>query len=166
MPRLYLLRHAKAEPAAAGQSDRDRPLAERGRADALSVGAALAAHHEKIALALCSPSLRTRQTFELVAESLDPAPALRIVPGIFAQDDYLEIIRREAGDVEGVLLVGHNPAMRQAASTLAGNGFDAPVRIGESFPTSAVAIFDVDESWSGLRPSVARLVEFRLPRGR
>src|SRR5690606_39203871 len=93
MPRLYLLRHAKADPAAGGQSDRDRPLSERGRADALAVGAALAAHGERIALALCSPSVRTRETFELMAESLDPAPPLRIVPEIFAQDDYLEILR-------------------------------------------------------------------------
>lgn len=164
MPRLYLLRHAKAEPANAGGSDRDRDLAERGIGDAEAVGAALAAYGERIALVLCSPSARTLQTLDGVRPALDGATEIRTVPALYTQEDYLDILRREGGDAASILVVGHNPAVRNAALTLAGTA--SPVRIGESFPTAALAVFDVDGDWAGLRPGAAKLVEFRLPRGR
>ena len=44
MRRLLLLRHAKAERLQPGGRDQDRVLAQRGRADAKTLGAYLARH--------------------------------------------------------------------------------------------------------------------------
>ena len=44
MRRLLLLRHAKAERSAPGASDHERALIERGRKDAVKIGAYMAGH--------------------------------------------------------------------------------------------------------------------------
>ena len=164
MSRLYLLRHAKAEPAPPGGSDRDRPLSQRGRSDAAAVGAALVERGDRAELVLCSPSLRTRQTLDLLLPSIGPAPEVRFLPALYPGSDYLESLRMEGGDAESLLVIGHNPAVRQAALDLAGSPGATEVHIGPGYPTSALAIFDICGSWHELRPAIARLVCFRVPR--
>ena len=44
MRRLMLLRHSQAERAEPGESDRARVLTERGRTDAVKIGAYMARH--------------------------------------------------------------------------------------------------------------------------
>jgi phosphohistidine phosphatase len=64
-----------------------------------------------------------------------------------------------------VLLVGHNPAIGELASALAGRGEAEPLaRLHEKFPPGALAIlaFPV-ESWSEVKPGAGRLEEFALP---
>src|SRR3546814_4108799 len=64
---LCLLRHAKSSWDDPGLADFDRPLAPRGRAAAPRIGAWIAAQGLCPDVVLCSPALRTRQTWELVA---------------------------------------------------------------------------------------------------
>ena len=64
-----VLRHAKAERPT-GVADEDRPLTERGHADAAAAGAWLAARGYRPDLVLCSPAKRTRQTWRAVALAL------------------------------------------------------------------------------------------------
>ena len=59
---LVILRHAKAERPAE-LADADRPLTQRGHADAAAAGAWLAARGYRPDLVLCSPAKRTRQTW-------------------------------------------------------------------------------------------------------
>src|SRR3546814_10510671 len=66
MRELILLRHAHAEPPAAGQSDLDRPLSAEGNAEAEAAGRWLREQRLVPDLALCSPSRRTRETLEAV----------------------------------------------------------------------------------------------------
>src|SRR5438094_761470 len=66
MDRLILLRHAKAENDAPSGDDFDRPLAPRGRREAAAMAGQLAALGIRPDLALVSPSLRTRETWEAV----------------------------------------------------------------------------------------------------
>ena len=74
MRRLLLLRHAKAERLQLAGSDQNRPLTERGRSDAVRVGAYLARHAFVPDGALVSPSARTRETWSLVAKAFTKAP--------------------------------------------------------------------------------------------
>ena len=62
MRELILLRHAHAEPAAAGQDDAARPLSAIGREEAAAAGDWLRSHGARPDRVLCSPSTRTRQT--------------------------------------------------------------------------------------------------------
>ena len=66
MRRLYLFRHAKAEPHGA-RPDHERVLAKRGRVDAEAMGERLAERGDTPELVLCSTSRRTLETWELAA---------------------------------------------------------------------------------------------------
>ncbi len=65
---LVLLRHSKAVPPES-MPDFERPLADRGRADARAAGRYLVAEGIEADLVLCSPSQRTRETWEYAAEA-------------------------------------------------------------------------------------------------
>ena len=66
---LILLRHAHAEPAAAGESDLDRPLSAEGLAEADAAGRWLAAQGLVPDRVLCSPARRSRETLEAVTKA-------------------------------------------------------------------------------------------------
>ena len=63
MRELILLRHAHAEPAAAGQADIDRPLSAQGLAEAEAAGRWLAAQGLVPDRVLCSPARRARESW-------------------------------------------------------------------------------------------------------
>ena len=66
MRELILLRHAHAEPGAAGQADFDRPLSSQGLAEAEAAGRWLADQGLVPDRVLCSPARRARETLEAV----------------------------------------------------------------------------------------------------
>ena len=140
---IILLRHAKSDWTGA-LPDFDRPLAERGRAQAPLAGRWLASHAGAIDLAVVSPARRARETWELVSAELAPAPPVRFDERVYAAsaDQLLAIAREAADDVRTLILVGHNPGMEQLASLLAGE--DVILR------TAGIAEFGVDGPWSGL----------------
>ncbi len=165
MPRLLLLRHSKAERPAAGQEDHDRELSKRGRKDAADIGRKLAERGEQPTAMLCSTSERTRQTWEIVRNSLREPPEPVFLGDIFgAGGDYIDILRREGRDAGSLLLIGHNPAIHASAVLLA-ESFEAEggEELTRGYPTSAVAILEFDGAWSDLRPGAMRLAAFLRP---
>lgn len=145
MNRLILLRHAKAETEAASGDDFDRPLAPRGRREAKAMGAQLAALGFRPDVALVSPALRTRETWEIAAESL-AAGEVRLDPTLYNAE--AKTIRRLAEAAGGtVLVVAHNPGLQELAVSLMRDGA-APAaflaRALRDFPPAAVAVFDID----------------------
>ena len=167
--RLILLRHAKsAWPD--GVSDPDRPLAERGIADATVAGPILAGLDLTATDAvLCSPALRTRQTWRLVAQALTDPPPIRFEPVIYGAevDELFGLIRSLPDDVTTVLVIGHEPTMSQTAAALAGPGSDPDglARLNTKYPTSGMAVFTLDQEWSALTARGATLERFVVPRG-
>ena len=83
MSELYLLRHAKAVPPEEDGPDRDRPLEQRGRRAAQVVARWIAEQRLAPTLVLCSPSLRTRQTLDIVASSFPLPPQILIEDGLY-----------------------------------------------------------------------------------
>ena len=167
MPRLLLLRHAKAESSGKGGGrDHDRALSKRGAREAAEIGRIIAPQAGALELVLCSTSLRTRETWEAVAPALHPEPEVRFLRAIYETDEtYLQLLRSEGGEAQALLLIGHNPAVQETALVLA-----APrgARAGDpgipaNFPTAAVAIFDFDGSWADLDRGAARLAAFHTP---
>ena len=70
MRELILLRHAHAEPAAAGQDDIDRPLSRQGLAEAEAAGKWLKDHGYLPDRIIASPARRTRETLEQVLHAI------------------------------------------------------------------------------------------------
>ena len=77
-PRVYLVRHGETDWNAAGRllSFTDEPLNERGREQALSLGAALATVHWSRLIS--SPLIRARQTAEVILSSGCGPPPIEI----------------------------------------------------------------------------------------
>ncbi|HEX5332700.1 MAG TPA: histidine phosphatase family protein [Cellulomonas sp.] len=113
--RLVLLRHAKAEHG--GEiADQLRPLSLVGRRQAAGVGATLRAAGVNPELVLCSSSVRTRQTWDLVRSSLGAQPVVEISDALYSAGvrALLEVVRAVSSDVRTVLLVGHETTVSEA----------------------------------------------------
>jgi len=163
---LYLLRHAKAVPAEDGAADRDRPLEPRGRRAAQAIGAWIGQHDILPDLVLCSPSLRTRQTLDIVTPGFDRPPKIALDDGLYlaAADRLLARLRRVPASAERVLLVGHNPGLHELTLFLA----ESPAgpllaRLG-GFPAGVLVRFNVGVPWEALGRRTARLASVINPK--
>jgi phosphohistidine phosphatase len=109
---IWLLRHAEAED---GTPDAERPLTERGRANAIAAGEAMARMGASVQRCVTSPKVRARETAELACRALgvEPEEDRRLEGGPF---DAREV----AGAEEDVLLVGHDPDFSLAVNHLTG----------------------------------------------
>jgi phosphohistidine phosphatase len=164
MPRLLLLRHAKAERAKAGEKDRARALSKRGERQAAAMGTVIAERDERPDLVLCSDSARTRQTWEGVEPELANSPEVRFLRSLYEADDYLDILRAEGDRAESILLIGHNPAIQETAALLAADrAAGKAAEMSSHFPTAALAIFEFDGKWRTLGPRRMRLLDFLTP---
>jgi phosphohistidine phosphatase len=165
MPRLLVLRHAKAANPA-GVMDIDRPLAPRGREAAALMGKYL--HEENFVpdLVLVSPSHRTRETWHLVQPALGDV-AVRFEPAIYAAPAplLLAILKEISTPAGTVLLIGHNPGCEELAQALVASGDEDDLqRLRRKFPTAALAVIDFDgESWADLEADEGRLERFVTP---
>ena len=158
--RLVLLRHAKAEHHG-GVSDEMRTLTPAGRRQAAHVGSLLAQEGLAPDMVLCSVSVRTRQTYELLANALDAAPQVEYSEELYDAgiSGTLALLADVAPSARTVLVVGHEPVMSGVAVSLAGPGSDpaALVRVQSGVPTGAFAVLDVASSWHELRRGGALL---------
>ncbi len=125
MRTVVLLRHAKsARPA--GVADFDRPLSDRGVADALAAGVWLRDTVGRPALVVCSPARRAAQTAErIVAAYRDDPPPIRSEQRLYEATvaDVLAALTESAGSAGTggpVAVVGHNPSVSAALGVLTG----------------------------------------------
>ena len=165
---LLLLRHAKSSWDDPALDDFDRPLAKRGREAAPLMAREMARRGWLPDSALVSSALRTHQTWDLVAPELPAA-----VPATFERSIYeapaeriLDAIRATPGDTRTLVVVGHNPGFETLAALLAAPESDAGAmaRMGQKFPTSALARLVFDGEWQELGAGGARLTDFVTPR--
>jgi phosphohistidine phosphatase len=159
MKRLIVVRHAKATHKP-GFADPDRPLTSRGRRDAKAAGQWLSGQRLLPGLVLCSPSLRTRQTWDRLAAELGTGQDIEVQYDsrlyLADEDDTVDVIGETPDEVRTLLIIGHNPAMQQVASSLTGQG-------DLGFPTTAIAVVDLG-SWARLVPGAGSARAFWTPR--
>ena len=137
---IWLLRHADAEDAH-GRPDAERPLTQKGRAQARAAGAALKALGVPLDACLASPRVRARDTALLACESL--GLELQIAPELAGGS--FDPVRVAAGFGKHVVLVAHNPDVAQAVLDCTG----ARVRMKKG----ALAGIDDGELHVFLRPA-------------
>lgn len=163
MLRLILLRHAKsAWPQ--GVADRDRPLGPRGRANAPSIGAYMAAYDLIPALALISPSRRTLETWTEATRDWTRAPALAFEEAIYeAPAARLLALIQQQSEASPLMLVGHNPGMEELAALLLAPHERA--RLPGKYPTAALCVIDLPaDDWPDVKPRTGTLERFVTPR--
>ena len=168
MPRLLLLRHAKAAAGSLGAADIDRPLVPPGRRAATLVGEHIARHHLEPDRVLCSSSRRTRETLAAILPHLSGDFDVRVSLALYepGTGHYLDAIGRFGGAAQTLLVIGHNPSMQETADVLIGSGSGELREAAASrFSTSALAVIDFDQTrWEEVAPRSGRIVAFFRPR--
>lgn len=162
---IVLLRHAKADWPSV--PDHERPLADRGRLDAPAAGRRFADDGVTPDLALCSTSVRTRETWKLVAHELPHRPRTVYEERLYdaSLGDLLALLSETDDEIGSLLLIGHNPGMHALADALAGaSDGDARARMHRvGFPTAAFAVLTFSGSWKTVEHGVGRLTGFWAP---
>jgi phosphohistidine phosphatase len=163
---LHLLRHAKSGRDDA-VDDRERTLSKRGREAARAIGKLLPQAIGTVDLVLCSSSVRTRETAELVLAAYRSPPRILFEDGLYLVSDgaLLRRLRRVEEGCESVLLIGHNPGLHQLAVALASPKSPAFAALADGkFPTTARASLRIDNSWAALDTGGNTLVSYVTPK--
>jgi phosphohistidine phosphatase len=166
MRRLFLVRHAKAEPAP-GRDDYDRALTGRGRDDARRVAIELAARKMLPDVLIHSGAERAKKTAEIFAAEWRREVELREEPGLYdASPEMLFDCARALPDSRvRVAFVGHNPGLGELAVALAADGPHNELRrMAAKYPTGAVAALDFRvRHWNEVERNSATLTLFLTP---
>jgi len=168
---VWVLRHAKAAPAAPGGDDHDRPLTARGHRQGAAVRARLPAmasgERPSPTLVLCSTARRAQETARDVIGGLGPAAVIELDRALYTADAgaVIELLRLVPDEVASVMVVGHNPTLHDLCFELvAAHDRRSRRRLDRGFPTAALAVVAVDApSWSDLVVGTGRLEELEVP---
>ena len=143
--------------------DRARPLTDRGRRAATTIGTWLAERDWRPGLALVSEARRARETWALLAPHLGEVESL-FVPDLYGAEasTILRVLRRE-GRGGTVLIIGHNPGLAEFASRLVAAPPAHPR--WAKHPTGATTLIEFDlPAWERVDWGSGRLVNFVVPK--
>jgi phosphohistidine phosphatase len=165
--KLTLLRHAKSSWDDIVQRDFDRPLNQKGRRAAKTVGEYLRREGHAFDHVIASPAARVVGTldglWEGYGKTLNPVWDRRIY--LASCMTLLDVVHEAPAEAESVLLVGHNPGLEDLVLLLVPDeGNDLRESLEEKFPTASVAAMEFDGDWPDLAARKARLTKFVRPR--
>lgn len=165
MKTLTLLRHAKSGWDDGVARDFDRPLNDKGRRAARTVGHYLAREGLRFDRVVASSAVRVVETLAEVGATcgqvLDPVWDKRLY--LAPADEIMAVVADLAADADRVLVVAHNPGLEELVLALADAG-DARAAVATKFPTAALAQLTWEGSWASPGSGGARLVRFTRPR--
>ncbi|HSH03157.1 MAG TPA: histidine phosphatase family protein [Anaerolineae bacterium] len=160
MKTLLVMRHAKSSWSNAGMSDFERPLNNRGQADAPRMGKLLRREDLVPDLIITSTAKRAWQTAEAVAYASGYEEDVREEEKFYlaAPVTYINVVKKVDDRYERVMVVGHNPGISELITVLTG--------AYEGMPTAAIGVVTLPiDSWSALsRKAGGDLKDFWVPR--
>lgn len=161
MRTLILLRHAKSDKSNMNMPDIQRPLEASGRDEAKEMGEYLKQHNDHIDAIYSSPSVRTKQTLEIIC----PIIGYDYSKIIFDSTLYAcsgrhleEQIRHTDSKYRTVIYVGHNPSMTDVANSLQKDSV-----ISEVKTCGVVKIDFTCKQWSGISGRCGVLSYYHKP---
>jgi phosphohistidine phosphatase len=161
MKSLLLNRHAKSSWDNPQFSDFDRPLNDRGKADAPVMAQRLLTKQQPIDLILSSPAVRALATAQVFAEALNiPSEEIRIVDRVYlaSYHSLLKVVNELDDTFDHVMLFGHNPGITDFANYLA----DADIG---NIPTCGIAKINFEtDHWSHVSAGTGVLKFFDYPK--
>ena len=161
MKTLYLLRHAKSSWDDPDLKDFERPLSDRGISDIPLMAERFLQRHDGVACIICSPALRAKTTAKLMAQNINfPVDDIVSNPELYFAGSgmFLKAARLVDENCASAMLVGHNPAITEFASVMAGIEID-------NVPTCGLVELRLPiEHWSEVEAGAAELVNFDYPK--
>ena len=160
MKKIYVMRHAKAVHNSK-IDDHERPLQDVGIESCRQLARLL----EKDALipdhVICSPSVRTRQTLGVLAETVYATIPVTFLPSLYqaSSNEILYDVTRLPSTLSSVLIIGHNPGLHNFCLMLAGRGDERYFEsLRDNFPPASFVslMCDVPE-WKNIAPKSGML---------
>lgn len=165
---LVLVRHAKSSWDL-DVDDAERPLSSRGRRDAVAVGGYLLERQLVPDLVLCSPAVRTRQTWDRAVEGGATAGDVRYEYRVYHAwvPELVALVREVPETVRTLLVMGHAPGIPDLMEHLAVRRPDSKWwdQAEAKFATSGCAVIALPGPWREISRGQGELVSFHVPRG-
>lgn len=161
---LLILRHGKSDWST-NDSDFDRPLKDRGKRNAQKIGNWLAEHNLQPEIIISSPAERALTTAEKACKAMGhDISIIHTNKKIYEADvdTLLQVLSEIPDKTKRVLLVGHNPGMKDLLIYLS-KELIIP-NDGKILPTAALAHLKINQSWQNLKPQKARIVTLIRPK--
>lgn len=164
MKYILLLRHAKSSWENPSLSDFDRPLAGRGLKDAPRMGKYLKKIGYRPEYVVSSPAQRAQQTAQLSVEAMKKDESIiKWDEGLYFESalKYIQAVQETPSEVETMMLVGHNPLIESATTTLSGGREGTGVRI----PTAGlVCLESYAARWQDIKPGTCHIKWMMIPK--
>lgn len=161
MKYLTLIRHAKSSWEFPGLTDKERPLAKRGRKGAEKIAAHNSVLLDEVETFYCSTALRATQTIDLLSRFAEiPLSKQEYNDSLYIFDHkvLIQFIKRLADRFQSIAIIGHNPALTELVNSLTEYSL-------ENIPTCGLVRIRIDsESWKDIENSDCKLVYFDCPK--
>ena len=161
MKTLFIIRHAKSDQSFFG-NDFERPLNERGKADAAIMAKRLVDNKNKVDALVASPAVRAKETAELFAETLKiPVAQIVFISALYhaSPEVFYEVVSNLADELDVVAIFSHNPGISYFVKSL---NTITPV---DNMPTCSVFAASADiTKWSGFLKSKKEFLFFDYPK--
>src|SRR5262249_45132842 len=110
---LYILRHAKAEPAAANQDDHESGLNERRTLAGLGMGKYFVRQLIMPDNVLCSTAERAFRTWAYVQEAYKQPPSVEYSERLYlaSANETVTLLSATDENIRQLMIVGHNPGL-------------------------------------------------------
>jgi len=169
MKTIYLARHAKSSWNSGAVNDFERPLSNRGEADAARIGEELYRLNWKPEKIIASPAIRAKQTCVSLCDQLDfPIINVQWNTDIYAayMVTLLHILTSLPETTNSIMLIGHNPAIEELLIHLCGDETlqNQTQNNGKLFTTGNVAKISVTVPWQQVVMSEAKLERLLRPK--
>jgi phosphohistidine phosphatase len=153
MKTLYLIRHAKSSWEEPGVKDIDRPLMEKGIEKTQRVIDYFNQNNISTDLMISSPAVRAYATAKLIAKGIGyPVKNIKQETMIYEgyYDKILDVIYATPGEVNSLMIFGHNPTITHLANLFLDPGIDM-------LPTTGVVAISFDtDKWQKIHGTEPR----------
>lgn len=157
------MRHATAN--SGGGGDHARTLTKRGRNEARRVGLSLRAQGPDPERILCSPAIRCRETWQILAASLGSTASVDFEDDLYnASPDALMRCLADLVDEKSVLILAHNPGVSVLALEFCRGHRESVALLRSGFAPASIACFSFEGPWSMLSSTSIRLTRFKTGR--
>ncbi len=165
---LSIVRHAKSSWGDPGLRDIDRPLNERGKAQAQRLGIYLANENISPDLIICSSAKRARQTFRQMDKDWQSDAEMIVDNRLYlATPNTIMAVLDEFGENHAhVMIIGHNPGFHMLAHKLADAGHKDDLAIlQEKYPTGTLCVIrSKADKWKKIGKSAGKLIYLATPK--
>ena len=160
MKTIYLIRHAKSSWKNTENSDFERPLNKRGKADRKIIGKRLAIENCIPCLFVSSSAKRTKETSIEIAKAIGyNITQIKYMDSLYhaSSNVMLSAINNQDNKFENLIMVGHNPGISNLNFQLTGQFI--------SFSTSGISKITFEtENWEEIFNDTGYLEFFENPK--